>query len=45
MFCKRQENNVESSAKDGGQACEILEGRLKTLIRAIAILTVRILWF
>ena len=25
--------------------CKILEGRLKTLIRAIAVLIVKILWF
>jgi hypothetical protein len=39
------EDNVENSAEDGGLACEISEGRLKTLLRAIAILIVKILWF
>jgi hypothetical protein len=28
-----------------GLACEISEGRLKTLIRAVAVLIVKILWF
>ena len=32
------EDNVENSAEDGGLACEISEGKLKTLFRAIAIL-------
>jgi hypothetical protein len=45
MFCRSLEDNVENSADDGGLACEISEGRLKTLIRAIAMLIVRILWF
>jgi hypothetical protein len=46
MLCRSLEDNVENSAEDGGLACEISEGRrLKTLIRAIAILTVKILWF
>jgi hypothetical protein len=45
MFCRSLEDNVENSAKDGGLACEISEGRLKTLIRAITILIVKILWF
>jgi hypothetical protein len=35
MFCRSLEANVEKSAEDGGLACEISEGRLKTLIRAI----------
>ena len=35
MLCKSLEDNVENSAEDG---CEISEGRLKTLFRAIAIL-------
>jgi hypothetical protein len=43
MFCRSLEDNVESSANDEGLACEISEGRLKTLIRAIAILIVKIL--
>jgi hypothetical protein len=37
------EDNVENSAEDGGLACEISEVRLKTLIRAIAVLIVKIL--
>ena len=32
-------------ARDGGPDCEISEGRLKTLIRALAGLIVKILWF
>jgi hypothetical protein len=40
------EESVENTAEDGGLDCEISEGRrLKTLIRAIAILNVKILWF
>ena len=38
MFCKSLEDNVENSAEDGGLACEISEGKLKTLFRAIAVL-------
>ena len=45
MLCRSLEDNVENSAEDGGLACEISEGRLKILIRAIAILIVKILWF
>ena len=45
MLYRSLEDNVENSAKDGGLACEISEGRLKTLIRAIAVLIVKILWF
>ena len=45
MLCRSLEYNVENSAKDGGLACEILEGRLKTFIRAVAGLIVKILWF
>lgn len=37
------EDNVENSAEDGGLACEISEGKLKTLFRAIAVLIVKIL--
>jgi hypothetical protein len=37
------EDNVENSAEDGGLACEISEGRLKTLIRDIDVLIVKIL--
>jgi hypothetical protein len=39
------EDNVEKSAEDEGLACEIPEGKLKTLFRAIAILILKILWF
>jgi hypothetical protein len=45
MFYRSLEDNVENSAEDGGLACEISEGRLMTLIRAVAILIVKILWF
>jgi hypothetical protein len=45
MSCRSLEDNVENSAEDGGLACEISEGRLKILIRAIAVLIVKILWF
>ena len=44
-MCRSLEDNVENTAEDGGLVCEISEGRLKTLIRAIAILIVKILWF
>ena len=36
MLCRSLEDNVENSAEDEGLACEILEGKLKTLFRAIA---------
>jgi hypothetical protein len=45
MLCRSLEDNVKNSTEDGGLACEISEGRLKTLIRADAILIVKILWF
>ena len=45
MLYRSLEDNVENSAEDEGLACEIWEGRLKTLIRAVAILFVKILWF
>ena len=45
MFCRSLEDNVDNSAEDGGLASEISEGRLKTLIRVVAILMVMILWF
>ena len=45
MLCRSLEDNVENSAEDGGLACEISEGKLKTLFRAIAILIGKILWF
>ena len=43
MLCRSLEDNVENSAEDGGLACEISEGKLNTLFRAIAVLTVKIL--
>jgi hypothetical protein len=45
MLCRNLGDNVENSAEDGGLACEISEGRLKTLFRAVAILSLIILWF
>ena len=42
MLYRGLEDNVENSA-DGGLACEISEGKLKTLFRAIAVLIVKIL--
>jgi hypothetical protein len=45
MLYRSLADNVENSAEDGSLACEILEGRLKPLFRAIAILIVKILWF
>jgi hypothetical protein len=45
MLYRSLEDNVENSAEDGGLACEISEGRLKTLFRAVAILIMKILWF
>jgi hypothetical protein len=45
MLCRGLEDNVENSAEDGGLACEISEGKLKTLFRVIAVLIVKILWF
>jgi hypothetical protein len=44
-FCRSLEDNVENSAADEGLACEISEGKLKTLFRAIVILTGKILCF
>jgi hypothetical protein len=43
MLCSILEDNVGNSAKDGGLACEISEGKLKTFFRAIAVLIVKIL--
>ncbi len=43
MFCRSLEDNVENSAEDVGLACEISEGKLKTLFRAIAVLIVKFL--
>jgi hypothetical protein len=45
MLCRSLDDNVENSAEDGGLASEISEGRLKTLIGAIAIFIVKILSF
>ena len=45
MLCRSLEDNIENNADNGGLASEISEGRLKTLIRAFAILIVKILWF
>jgi hypothetical protein len=44
MLCRSLEDNFENRTEDGGLACEISEGRLKTLFRAIGILIVQILW-
>jgi hypothetical protein len=44
MLCRGLEDNVENSAEDGGLAFEIPEGRLKTLFRDVAFLTVNSLW-
>jgi hypothetical protein len=38
MLCRSLEDNVSNSAEDGGLACEISEGRVKTFFMAIAIL-------
>jgi hypothetical protein len=38
MLCRSFVDNVENSAENGGLACEISEGKLKTLFRAITIL-------
>ena len=43
MLCRSLEDNVENSAEDGGLACEISEGKLMSLFRAIAVLIVKIL--
>ena len=43
MLYMSLEDNVENSAENGGLACEISEGKLKTLFRAIAVLIVKIL--
>jgi hypothetical protein len=45
MLCRSLEDNVEYSVEDGGLACEISEGRLEPLFRAIAILIVKVVWF
>ena len=38
MLCRSLEDNVVNSVEDGGLACEVSEGKLKSLFRAIAIL-------
>ena len=38
MLCRSLEDNVENTAEDGGLVCEISEGKLKILFRAIAVL-------
>jgi hypothetical protein len=43
MLGRSLEDNVENSAEDGSLACEISEGKLKTLFRTIAVLIVKIL--
>ena len=45
MFCRSLGDNVENSAKKGGSDYKISEGRLKTLIRVLTVLTVKILLF
>jgi hypothetical protein len=45
MLCRSLEDNVKNSAEDGGLACEISEGKVKTLFGAIVTLVVKILWF
>jgi hypothetical protein len=44
VFFRNLGDNVENSANDGGLAYKISEGRLKTLIRDVAILILKILW-
>ena len=43
MLCRSLDDNVENTAEDGALVCEISEGKLKTLFRAIAVLIVKIL--
>jgi hypothetical protein len=45
ILCRILEIHFENSAEDAGLAYEISEGRLKTLIRAVAILILKILRF
>ena len=45
MFYRSLENNVENSAEDGGLACETSDRTVKNLIRTVAMLIVKILWF
>jgi hypothetical protein len=42
MFCRSLEDHVENIANNEGLACELSEGRLKTVIRAIAVLNVKV---
>ena len=42
MLYRSLEDNVENSAENGGLAYEFSEGKLKTLIRAVAILLLKI---
>ena len=42
MLCRSLEDNVENTAEDGALVCEISEGKLKTLFRAVAVLIVKI---
>jgi hypothetical protein len=41
MLCRSLEDNVENTTEDGGLVCEISEGKLKTLFRAVAVLIVK----
>jgi hypothetical protein len=43
MLCRNLEDNVENSAEDDSLACEISEGKIKILFRAIDVLIVKIL--
>ena len=43
MLCRTLKDNVVNRTEDGGLACEISEGRVKTIIRAFAVLIVMIL--
>ena len=45
MLCRILYDNVENCAENDGLACEISERKLKTLIRAIAVLILKIVWF
>jgi hypothetical protein len=44
MLCRSLEDNVWNSAENWNLACKISEGRLKILIRTVAILIVKNLW-
>jgi hypothetical protein len=45
MLCRNLEDNVENSAEDGGLACEISEGKLKTFSGPLLFWNLIILWF